>query len=124
MSVLAGMMAGFFAWFVVRYVIGGIYTVDQNERAIKTVFGRAQRLGTATVTDGELGKGFDDDERQRYAFPQVRVIPDFRAPDNIRLGIAPLYTSYTDIYRAMRRIKEIVVQGEHLVYSTAHTAVT
>ena len=63
MSMLAGMMAGFLAWFVVRYVVGGIYTVDQNERAVKTVFGRAQRLGTATVTDGELGAGFDADER-------------------------------------------------------------
>ncbi len=75
MSLLAGMMAGFLAWFVVRYVVGGIYTVDQNERAIKTVFGRAQRLGTATVTDGELGAGFDADERARYAFPLLRVIP-------------------------------------------------
>ena len=75
MSMLAGMMVGFLAWFVVRYVVGGIYTVDQNERAIKTVFGKAQRLGTATVTDGELGAGFDADERQRYAFPLLRVIP-------------------------------------------------
>ena len=56
--------------------------------------------------------------------PQVRVIPDFRAPDNIRLGIAPLYTSYRDIYRAIRRIKEIVEGDEHLRYSDARKAVT
>jgi kynureninase len=41
--------------------------------------------------------------------PALRVIPDFRSPDNLRLGIAPLYTSFLDIYRAMQRIREIVV---------------
>lgn len=56
--------------------------------------------------------------------PQVRVIPDFRAPDNIRLGIAPLYTSYADIYRGMRRIKEIVEGGEHLAYPSTRKTVT
>lgn len=56
--------------------------------------------------------------------PQVRVIPDFRAPDNIRLGIAPLYTSYADIYRGMRRIKEIVELGEHLAFSVTRKTVT
>jgi len=40
--------------------------------------------------------------------PDIKVIPDFRTPDNIRLGIAPAYTSYEDIHRAMQRIKEIV----------------
>ena len=42
--------------------------------------------------------------------PAVRVIPDFRTPDNIRFGITPLYTSYTDIFRAMERLREIVTR--------------
>ena len=29
---------------------------------------------------------------------EMNIIPDFRAPDNIRLGIAPLYTRFEDIY--------------------------
>jgi kynureninase len=45
---------------------------------------------------------------------RVIVIPDFRAPDNIRLGIAPLYNSYKDIYTGMQRIREVVESKEYL----------
>ena len=38
----------------------------------------------------------------------MRVLPDFRPPDNIRLGIAPLYTSFHDIYAAVTRLRRIV----------------
>lgn len=41
MSVLAGIVFGFVVWFLMRYLVAGIYTVDQNERAVKTIFGRA-----------------------------------------------------------------------------------
>ena len=52
MSVSFGFVVGFVAWFIVRYLLAGLYTVDQNERAVKTVFGRAQRLhGEATSED-------------------------------------------------------------------------
>jgi kynureninase len=35
------------------------------------------------------------------------VIPDFRAPDSIRLGLSPLTTSFTDVRRAIDRIAEL-----------------
>ena len=54
----------------------------------------------------------------------LRVIPDFRAPDNIRLGIAPLYTSYRDIYRALDRLKTIGEKEIYLNYSKTQLAVT
>lgn len=54
----------------------------------------------------------------------LRVIPDFRAPDNIRLGIAPLYTSFWDIYRAMDRLETILKEEIHLQYSREKLAVT
>lgn len=44
----------------------------------------------------------------------VTVIPDFRTPDNIRLGIAPLYNSYKDIFTGMQRIREVVESEEYL----------
>jgi len=54
----------------------------------------------------------------------LRVIPDFRAPNNIRLGIAPLYTSYEDIYRALNRIKAILEDGIYQNYSEQQLSVT
>ncbi len=36
------------------------------------------------------------------------IIPDFREPDNIRLGIAPIYNSYGDIFEAVMQLKQIV----------------
>ena len=51
MSVLLGFAFGVVGWFLVRYVVFGIYTVDQNERAVKTVWGRAERLDGATTLD-------------------------------------------------------------------------
>jgi kynureninase len=41
------------------------------------------------------------------------VIPDFRGPDTIRLGIAPLYTRFVDVWDALDRLRGIVERGEH-----------
>lgn len=54
----------------------------------------------------------------------LKVIPDFRAPNNIRLGIAPLYTSFTDIHRALHRLRAIVEDGIYQNYSTEQLKVT
>ena len=52
------------------------------------------------------------------------VIPDFREPDNIRLGITPLYTSYMDIYEAVMQIKTIVQQKLYNHFSLQKEKVT
>ena len=76
MSIILGITFGLFAWFVVRYLVAGLYTVDQNERAVKTSFGRAQRVSaSATTLDDPISEGLDADERTRYGWPQLRVIP-------------------------------------------------
>ena len=52
------------------------------------------------------------------------VIPDFRNPDYIRLGIAPLYTSFEDIFRAMDRIRTIMEREIFMRYSPKPLGVT
>ena len=51
-SILFGCVIGLVVWFLTRYLAGGLYTVDQNERAVKTIFGRADRIpGQTTLKD-------------------------------------------------------------------------
>lgn len=76
MFVATGFLIGAALWFLVRCILTGIYTVDQNERAVKTVFGRAQRLpGDRTTLDDPIAEYLRPDERERYRYPLVRVIP-------------------------------------------------
>src|SRR5580700_1392058 len=83
-NIPAGIILGFIAWFLLRYLAGGIYTVDQNERAVKTNFGRAERIPGATTLNDPISAGLDPDEKERYQYPQVRVImpggPYFKWP--------------------------------------------
>ena len=84
MDVLISVGIGFMAWVIVRCVLTGFYTVDQNQRAVKTVFGRAQRLEKLTTLDDPIAESLREDEKARYCFPQVRVImpggPYFKWP--------------------------------------------
>lgn len=75
MSIFFGCVAGFLAWFLLRYLAAGLFTVDQNERAVKTSFGRAQRVGELTTLDDPVSESLTPDQRGRYIYPQVRVIP-------------------------------------------------
>ena len=51
MSLLFTFLVGFGIWFALRFLWMGLYTVDQNERAVKTSFGRAERLNATTLED-------------------------------------------------------------------------
>ena len=41
----------------------------------------------------------------RALIERADVIPDFRGPNTVRLGVAPLYTRYVDVYDAMARLR-------------------
>lgn len=55
---------------------------------------------------------------------EMGVLPDFRAPDNIRLGIAPIYNSFRDIHSATERMRQVVAEGRHEPYMRQAPAVT
>src|SRR5579862_9108394 len=74
-SILIGCFVGLIAWFLTRYLIAGLFTVNQNERAVKTSFGRAERVGEASTLDDPIAAPLTEEEKPRYNYPQVRVIP-------------------------------------------------
>lgn len=84
MSIIAGSVFGFIVWFLLRYLVSGLYTVNQNERAVKTSFGRAERIGNLTTLDDPVSEMLNEDQKSRYSYPQVRVImpggPYFKWP--------------------------------------------
>jgi len=84
MSISVGLLIGFLAWFLVRLVLTGFFTVNPNERAVLTSLGRAQRVGDATTLDTPLADLMRPEERERYVYPQVRVVspggPYFKWP--------------------------------------------
>jgi kynureninase len=43
----------------------------------------------------------------------ARVVPDFRAPDRIRLGPAPIATRFVDVWDALDRLRRLVEAGAH-----------
>jgi regulator of protease activity HflC (stomatin/prohibitin superfamily) len=74
MSIIVGVIAGFAGWCVVRLVLTGFYSVDQNERAVLTTLGRAERVGMKTTEDDPISGSLNKDELQRYVYPQVCVV--------------------------------------------------
>ena len=73
---------GAFCGIILSILLSGFYVVQQDERAVKTVFGKAQQILTAERYAGE-GQ-LSAEELERYNFPNVRVIqpggPYFKMP--------------------------------------------
>jgi kynureninase len=58
------------------------------------------------------------------ALKAERVIPDFRTPDRLRLGVAPLYTSFTEVATGMARLRDLVRDRKHEAYPAERSRVT
>ena len=72
-----------------------------------------------------ISLGHDEAWRINQALiSEMNVLPDFRPPDNIRLGFAPLYTSYVDVYTAVMRLRQVVTEKRYENYSQEKTDVT
>ncbi len=60
----------------------------------------------------------------RALIEEMNVIPDFREPDNLRLGFSPLYTSYQDVWEGIDRIRRVVEEKRHTKYVLQRAQVT
>jgi kynureninase len=52
------------------------------------------------------------------------VIPDFREPDILRLGMPPLTTRFRDVREALSRTARVVAAGQQLGYDRTRLRVT
>lgn len=79
MSIL-GFLLGIVVYSFIRCIMRGFYTIRPDQRAVVTSFGAAQKLEQAATPPPVL----TEDEKQRYEYPQVRVIgpggPYFKMP--------------------------------------------
>lgn len=55
---------------------------------------------------------------------QKSIVPDFRPPDNIRLGFAPLYNTFTEVYETVMRLRDIAVSREFERHDSSRSTVT
>ncbi|HWD39689.1 MAG TPA: kynureninase [Fimbriimonas sp.] len=60
----------------------------------------------------------------RALIAEKNVIPDFRQPDNLRIGLAPLYTRFSDVFEAVQRIVQVVDSGVYEQYRGKESVVT
>jgi kynureninase len=83
-------------------------------------FVRSELAGRVEIVTPEAAdrRGSQVSLRHPDAFPVVRalisrgVVGDFRAPDIIRLGFAPLYVTRQDVIRAGRQLQQVLDSGE------------
>ena len=70
MDFVWGINLGVILYILIRFIAQGLYVVQQNERAVKTIFGRAVRIEGATTLDiSDFAESLRDDEKERYMFP-------------------------------------------------------
>jgi regulator of protease activity HflC (stomatin/prohibitin superfamily) len=74
MEAIFGIVVGIAAFLLVYCLLGGIYTVNQNERAVVTNFGRAERIGRKSTLELPIAQYLSPEDRDRYEYPQIRVI--------------------------------------------------
>ena len=64
---------------------------------------------------GHITIGHPDAKKIATALRVIKkVVPDYRTPDSIRLAIAPLPTSYTEVWDGFARLKELVETKQYL----------
>lgn len=68
---------------------------------------------------GHLALAHPDAWRLCQALRAAGVVPDFRAPDLIRLAPSPLYTTFTECTAAIARLKHVLLTRAHESFPSA-----
>jgi len=58
------------------------------------------------------------------ALIEAGVVGDYRVPDRVRLGPAPITTSFTEVFDAMERLRDIAASKSYAAITTMPTVVT
>ena len=67
----------------------------------------------ARIRGSHISIGHDEGARINLSLIRdMNVLPDFRRPDNIRFGIAPLYNTFAELFTAVERLR--TVAGDRL----------
>ena len=107
------------------FSLGSPEDASQRGSHISLRHPEAYRINRAMIELPLMPEGFWEKVSEiEQPAPNLHVIPDFRAPDNIRLGIAPLYNTFTDIHRALNHIRLITSEKIYLQYSQERLTVT
>ncbi|MGB8212921.1 MAG: kynureninase [Anaerolineales bacterium] len=60
----------------------------------------------------------------RALIEEMNVLPDFREPDNLRLGLTPLYTTFGEVWEGVERIRQVVQEKRYEKYPVQRLTVT
>jgi kynureninase len=60
----------------------------------------------------------------RALIEEMNVLPDFRYPDNIRFGIAPIYTAFAEIHEAVTRLVRVMNERCYEKYPRERPTIT
>jgi kynureninase len=101
------------------------YLIDLWQERLAPLGFRLQSPRDPARRGSHVSLGHDEGLRINLALiREMNVLPDFRRPDNIRLGIAPLYTGYADLYTAVERLRAVVVDRLYERHDPAGLRVT
>ena len=65
---------GCLLYLLIIFLPGGFYIVNQNERAVVTVFGRAKRIKKKNGEEEKVDLALREEEKERYNYPLLQVI--------------------------------------------------
>jgi kynureninase len=60
----------------------------------------------------------------RALIGEMNLVPDFREPDHLRLGLAPIYTSFNEVWEGVERIHRVVAEKRYQRYTSKRSTVT